>query len=251
MHYGVSDVASVVFRDRFGCWAFLEMWRIGSSFSDADAEALVAMNSSVTTALRRCQVRTFELEASESQRTGPVVLILSPQLAVRAQTPETEQFLKLLVPPDADRRPIPAGAYNVGAQLLAVEAGVDTHPPTARVHVSGGLWLTLRAARIGGTERAAGPRHRRHDRANRPTRSARPVHAIVGAHSARGRAARAISPPVPTPARSLDGCSCQSTRSRTTSKRSSPSRARRTAGHCSPARPDAEPDPIDGSASRA
>jgi DNA-binding CsgD family transcriptional regulator len=152
VHYGVSDVASVVFRDRFGCWAFLELWRIGSSFSDADAEALVAVNNSVTTALRRCQARTFELDASESQRTGPVVLILSPQLAVRAQTPETEQFLKLLVPPDTDRPPIPAGAYNVGAQLLSVEAGVDSHPPTARVHVSGGLWLTLRAARIGGTE---------------------------------------------------------------------------------------------------
>lgn len=152
VHYDVSDVASVVFRDRFGCWAFLELWRIGSSFSDADTEALVAMNSSVTTALRRCQARTFALETSESQRTGPVVLILSPQLAVRAQTPETEQFLKLLVPPDTDRRPIPAGAYNVGAQLLAVEAGVDSHPPTARVHFSGGLWLTLRAARIGGTE---------------------------------------------------------------------------------------------------
>ncbi len=150
--YGVSDVASVVFRDRFGCWAFLELWRIGSAFSDAAAETLVAMNSSVTTALRRCQAHTFELEASESQPTGPVVLILSPELAVRAQTPETEQFLKLLVPPDTDRRPIPAGAYNVGAQLLAVERGVDSHAPTARVHLAGGLWLTLRAARIGGPD---------------------------------------------------------------------------------------------------
>ncbi|MBW3557707.1 MAG: helix-turn-helix transcriptional regulator [Actinobacteria bacterium] len=150
--YGVRDAASVVFRDRFGCWAFLELWRTGSSFTDAEAEVLVALNSTVTSAIRRCQARTFELDAPVSERTGPVVLILSPQLAVRAQTPETEQFLKLLVPPESDRRPIPAGAYNVGAQLLAVEAGVDTHPPTARVHLSGGLWLTLRAARIGGTE---------------------------------------------------------------------------------------------------
>ena len=36
-------------------------------------------------------------------------------------------------------------AYNVAAQLLAVEAGVDRHPPRARVHLSGGRWLTLRA----------------------------------------------------------------------------------------------------------
>lgn len=76
------------------------------------------------------------------------MLVLSPDLEVRAQTVETEEYLKLLVPPDPDRRPIPAGAYNVGAQLLAVEAGVDDHQPTARVHLSAGIWLTLRAARI-------------------------------------------------------------------------------------------------------
>ena len=149
-NHGVSDVASVVFRDRFGCWAFLELWRMGSNFSEADAGVLVAVNGTVTTALRRCQARTFELEAPESEHTGPVVLILSPELAVRAQTPETEKYLRLLVPRDTDSRPIPAGAYNVGAQLLAVEAGVDRHPPSARVHLCDGVWLTLRAARIGG-----------------------------------------------------------------------------------------------------
>lgn len=151
VHYGVQDAASVVFRDRFGCWAFLELWRTGSSFSDAETEVLVDVNSTVTTALRRCQAHTFELDPSVPERTGPSVLILSPQLTVRAQTPETERVLKRLVPPDDDRRPIPAGAYNVGAQLLAVEDGVDIHPPTTRIHVSDGLWLTLRAARIGGT----------------------------------------------------------------------------------------------------
>lgn len=26
--YGVNDVASLVFRDQFGCWGFLELWRI-------------------------------------------------------------------------------------------------------------------------------------------------------------------------------------------------------------------------------
>ncbi|WP_291418479.1 helix-turn-helix transcriptional regulator [Actinophytocola sp.] len=45
--------------------------------------------------------------------------------------------------------PVPAGAYNVAAQLVAVEAGVDQHPPVARVHLSDGLWVTLRTARLG------------------------------------------------------------------------------------------------------
>jgi DNA-binding CsgD family transcriptional regulator len=68
---------------------------------------------------------------------------------VRAQTPQTEQYLRRLVPPDAaGQPPVPAGAYNVGAQLLAREAGVDANPPSARVHLGGGRWLTLRAGRM-------------------------------------------------------------------------------------------------------
>jgi DNA-binding CsgD family transcriptional regulator len=151
VHYDVSDVASVVFRDRFGCWGFLELWRIGSQshYGDDEARFLNAINDVVTTALRRCQAGTFASTAPTTERGGPVVLVLSPQLEVRAQTPHTEEYLRLLVPPDADRRPVPAGAYNVGAQLLAVEANVDHHPPRARVHFSAGLWLTLSAARIG------------------------------------------------------------------------------------------------------
>ena len=38
--YGVNDVASAVFRDRFGCWAFLDLWRTGAAppFAAADLE---------------------------------------------------------------------------------------------------------------------------------------------------------------------------------------------------------------------
>jgi DNA-binding CsgD family transcriptional regulator len=80
---------------------------------------------------------------------GPVVLLLSPALDVRAQTPQTQQYLRLLIPPDAAAQaPVPAGAYNVSAQLLAREAGVDGNPPLARVHLGSGHWLTLRAARM-------------------------------------------------------------------------------------------------------
>lgn len=149
--HGVNDVASVVFRDRFGCWAFLELWRIrsGACFTGSDADFVGEIAAPVSAALRRCQARAFDLTATAEERSGPVVLVLSPDLDVRAQTPETERCLSVLVPPDDDRQPIPAGAYNVAAQLLAVEAGVDDHPPFARVHLAGGAWLTVRAARIG------------------------------------------------------------------------------------------------------
>jgi DNA-binding CsgD family transcriptional regulator len=113
------------------------------------ADVPASRNCPVTEALRRCQAATFDEVPVPPERTGPVVLMLSSELEVRAQTPETDRYLRILVPPDDERRPVPSGAYNVAAQLLAVEAGVDDHPPWARVHLSGGAWLTLRAARIG------------------------------------------------------------------------------------------------------
>jgi DNA-binding CsgD family transcriptional regulator len=150
--HDVSDVASVVFRDRFGCWAFLDLWRYADVFTDAQASVLAEHVETITTALRRCTLRTFSRSTrprTHHLRTGPIVLVLSDQLEVRGQTPETERYLRALVPPDGDRAPIPAGAYNVAAQLLAIEAGVDDHPPAARVHLDEGDWLALRAARIG------------------------------------------------------------------------------------------------------
>ncbi len=151
--YGVNDIASLVFRDRFGCWAFLELWRIGSEsrFTGADVQFLSEIAEPVTEAIRRCQARTFDVASAGEHRNGPVVLVLSPKLEVRVQTPATERYLRMLVPPDTGRHPIPAGAYNVAAQLLAVESGLDDHPPFARVHLAGGVWVSLRAARIGDT----------------------------------------------------------------------------------------------------
>lgn len=149
--YDVNDVASLVFRDRFGCWGFLDLWRIGAGepFSEAEGRLLAGLTQPICAALRRCQARTFDLPTDVADRGGPVVLVLSPELDVRSQTPETEAYLRVLVPPSEHRSPVPAGAYNVAAQLLAVEAGVDHHPPSARVHLAGGAWLTLRAARMG------------------------------------------------------------------------------------------------------
>jgi DNA-binding CsgD family transcriptional regulator len=150
--HGVTDVASVVFEDRFGCWAFLDLWRTGSArpFSGAEAAFLADLAPPVTMALRRAQASTFVAGATrDSNRLGPVVLLLSKDLEVLAQTPETQEYLRVLVPPAEGRSPIPANAYNVAAQLLAGEAGISPNPPSARVHLSGGRWVTLRAGRIG------------------------------------------------------------------------------------------------------
>lgn len=149
--HGVGDVASAVFIDRYGCWGFLDLWRSGTTarFGAVERSYLARAAPAIAAALRRCQAATFEHDQRPVPDPGPVVLLLSPGLTVRTQTRRTAEYLRVLVPPAGDAAPIPASAYNVAAQLLAVEAGVDSHPPSARVHLSDGLWVTLRAARIG------------------------------------------------------------------------------------------------------
>ena len=154
--YGIVDVASVVFRDRFGCWGFLDLWRAGAAgpFTKDEAAFLARIRDTVTMALRRCQANTFVARSTSDPRSpGPVVLLLSPGLDVLGQTPAAHEYLRVLIPPADGRAPIPAGAYNVAAQLLAVEADVDGSPASARVHLAESLWFTLRAARIGHAER--------------------------------------------------------------------------------------------------
>jgi DNA-binding CsgD family transcriptional regulator len=151
VRHGVRDAASVVFKDRFGCWAFLELWRTGTTvpFSATEATLLAELVEPLTLALRRCLGSTFvPTSARDFPHVGPVVLLLSPQLQVRGQTPETTDTLRVLVPPAQGHVPVPASAYNVAAQLRAVEEGVDRNPPSARVHLRQGVWVTVRAARI-------------------------------------------------------------------------------------------------------
>lgn len=149
--YDIVDVASLVFRDGYGCWGFLELWRssISGQFTSTEADVLAGVAGPVTIALRGSQARTFRNRALQGEPSrGPVMLVLSRDLDVLAQTAETEAYLRTLVPPDDQRSPIPASAYNVAGQLLATEAGIDSNAPMARVHLAGGRWLTLRAARI-------------------------------------------------------------------------------------------------------
>ncbi|GAA1878080.1 response regulator transcription factor [Asanoa iriomotensis] len=148
--HGVTDVASLAFRDRYGCWAFLDLWRLGGTFTDGELAFLDDVASLLTTHLRRCVAGCFQTEDRGTLEPGPVMLLLDAGLNVLGQTPRTGDYLARLLP-DADPQPIPAAAYNVAAQLVAVENGVDAGPALARMHLAGGRWLTMRAARLGPT----------------------------------------------------------------------------------------------------
>lgn len=147
---GIGDVASLVFRNVHGCWGFLDLWRMATddSFSGHDIDVLGEDVATITDALRRCQARAFDDPVSSPGQAGPAVLFLSGDLTVKGQTPETDSYLRALLPTDTDRQPIPAGAYNVAAALIGAEVDSFDHPPVARVQPATGTWLTFRAARI-------------------------------------------------------------------------------------------------------
>jgi DNA-binding CsgD family transcriptional regulator len=149
--YGTGDVASAVFADQFGCWGFLDVWRntTRGPFSTAEAGLIATITAPLATALRQCQARTFVDPATPHRPDlGPVVLTLDDHLRIASRTAASRAWLDALLPPEPDQKAIPASVYNVAAQLLAVEKGVDAHPAFARTHLADGFWLALRAARL-------------------------------------------------------------------------------------------------------
>ena len=149
--YGTYDVVSIAFADRFGWWAFLDVWREGGQFSGQDCELIALLARPVTTALRQSRAAAFHLDDGGVRPApmGQAVLLLGPDLTVRHQTPQAESDLRALLPTEESRRPVPAAAYNVAAQLLAVEAGIDSHRPMARTTIAPGHWISVQAARLG------------------------------------------------------------------------------------------------------
>ncbi len=145
--HGVTDVLSVAFRDAHGCWAFLDLWS-HQPFRDQDVRRVDAVVPAVTEALRREQARSLQ-QAPAEQGSGPVVLVLDDGLRVVSRTSAAEDWLARLLPPAGGALPVPAAAYNVAAQLVACEQGVDAHEPRGRVHLGGGSWITVSAARLG------------------------------------------------------------------------------------------------------
>jgi hypothetical protein len=87
--YQVTDIASSVYRDRFGCWGFLDLWRTQGSppFPATDIEFLGHIAEPVTAALRRSQAATFVPGAASGQLPEGPVVVLRPGYLTTAETP--------------------------------------------------------------------------------------------------------------------------------------------------------------------
>ncbi len=146
--HGVADVVSVVFRDGFGCWAFLDLWCRHRVPDDA-VRLLGELAPALTTALRRRQAGCFAEPAGlRPGASDAAVLLLDRELRIVGRTPTSQAWLALLLPPGDRPDPVPAAALNIAAQLIAREDGADDHPAVGRVHLAAGFWLTMKAARV-------------------------------------------------------------------------------------------------------
>ena len=78
--YQVGDIATSVYRDRFGCWAFLDLWRMQKDppFAAAELEFLHSIAGPLTTALRRSQAAAFAADprrCAAQRRSGCVAAL--------------------------------------------------------------------------------------------------------------------------------------------------------------------------------
>lgn len=149
--YGITDILSIVFADRWGVWGWLDLWRGAGAgtFTGEEADELSALAPAVTTGLRNWSARQFQVgNDSGTQTHAQAVLVLGDDLGIISQTASSVAWLDLLQPGPRPHHGIPAEVLNVAAQLLAVEHGVDAHPASALVHVGEGVWARLSATRM-------------------------------------------------------------------------------------------------------
>ena len=177
--FGVTDILSTVFADKHGCWGWLDLWRGGAEggFTDEETAYVASVAPALAAGLRRSRAAqcrrdapraTASATAAHRQRHVAAVGPEAPAAAGGAdigrvdgrggQTASAGEWLGLLQPGPRPYQGVPAEVLNVAAQLVAREAGVDSHPALSRVPLGSGDWALLRAARMEGTTALEGGR---------------------------------------------------------------------------------------------
>jgi len=155
--HGVSDVASAVFADQYGCWGFLDLWRHRrhGPFDSADADLLATLCAPLARTLRRSQARTFiEPAAARRRDGGPVVPTLDDGLRITSRTAASRAWLDVLLRPEPSEQAGPRQRLQRG-RPVAVRRGTHRRPPGRYPHASG-RWLLADAARRPALFRARG-----------------------------------------------------------------------------------------------
>ena len=228
--YGVEDVLSVVFRDQYGCWAFLDLWRSDGDFTNEECSLLASVVAAVTAALRRSlcvHLRNQSECARRSRRSSGAASVgrhrtAHPDIADRRISSCTA----------ADRRGPVSGA---GRRLQRRRATARPRRGRRRASTVGAgspSWRLVgdAACRQDRARNGAPSRRRSPSASNRLQPLREPGSTPVSLVSASERLSLSTTLSADTThARSHAACSSRSTRCRTTSSRSLPRPASTTA----------------------
>lgn len=163
--YEVTDVLFSAFGDKYGCWGWLDLWRCGDGgfFTDAESTYLATAAPVIAAGLRRSRAAQMKRDARlrrgtrqpESEERSPrrglpgqAVLTLDAGLGITGRSASAADWISLLQPGPSPYGTVPAEVFNVAAQLLAREAGIDSHEASARVPIGFGQWAVLRSFRM-------------------------------------------------------------------------------------------------------
>jgi DNA-binding CsgD family transcriptional regulator len=155
--YGVADVLSTVFADGHGCWGWLDLWRTmdEGQFTELETKHLAVAAPTIAAGLRRSRAARMRRDALSRRDLLPTsglpqqaVLTLDAELGITGRSASAADWLGLLQPGPRPYEAVPAEVFNVAAQLLAREAGVDSHAASARVPIGFGQWAVLRSFRM-------------------------------------------------------------------------------------------------------
>jgi DNA-binding CsgD family transcriptional regulator len=149
----VADIASMVFRDRFGCWGFLDLWRCdGSPFTQQECAFLGTLARWLTRAHRLQVAAGFRHDDAPAPK-GPAVVLLDDALQPLGHTAIAGPAPR---PGCAGpgHPPVMSAALEVAAQLMARENGIDGSLPRSRTALEGVGWAVLHAGRVGSIAQA-------------------------------------------------------------------------------------------------
>jgi DNA-binding CsgD family transcriptional regulator len=146
----LGDELRVVFRSGGRSWGVMCLHREDAlaGFSAAETAVVRRIGPHVAEGLRRAQVLHGGDPPAESPGSG--IVVLGPELDVRAMTAAAEVWLGRIADPEWPRSSaLPVAVLAVAARLVGGE-GTDDRPPEVRLRTATGQWLSVRASWLHG-----------------------------------------------------------------------------------------------------
>lgn len=146
---GLGDELRAALSIGSDCWGYLCLHRTDSAlgFTDAEAALVGRLVPHVAHGLRQAVLGYGSPAAGGG--VAPGVLVLTRALDIVAITPEAEDLLSLM-PVSTPGARLPIAVLTVVLALQATQQEASPRPPTARVPLATGGWLTVHAAWLRG-----------------------------------------------------------------------------------------------------